>query len=147
MPGEASDAESEPGTGSEDDESESDSSISDAPDGGETCPVSRCCAETDDTRLDKLVAEIEVVTINTHVDVIKDTIRREKLPVSPGTRGKGGTARTNFIMINEVRSAVGISPLPVEALLHRRSKPDAKPEAPMGIPVEPPSPVVTAPTP
>ena len=43
LPGEASDAESEPGTGSEDDESESDQSISDLPDGGETCPASTPC--------------------------------------------------------------------------------------------------------
>ena len=42
LPGEASDAESKPGTGSESDESESES-ISDLPDGGETCPASTPC--------------------------------------------------------------------------------------------------------
>ena len=83
---------------------------------------------------DELIAEVEVLSPNTHVDIIRALIARNGLhyqgaPISPGTGGLNG--RTKFDMLQEVRQAVGAAPLPDSALRGKRSKPDV----PMGKPV------------
>ena len=80
--------------------------------------------------LTMLTEQIEGVTVNTHLDAIKSIIRTHNLPVSPATGGS--EARTKFVMINEMRELIGSSPLPVEALLHRRKRPDPVPPVLMG---------------
>ena len=83
-----------------------------------------------------LTKQIEGVTVNTHLDAIKDIIRTHNLPVSPATGGS--EARTKFEMINEMRDLIGSSPLPVEALLHRRKRPDPVPPVLAGLAVDKP---------
>ena len=72
-------------------------------------------------QLDVLTRSIESVDINTNIEVIRGIIRDSGLSVSPATGGS--EARTKFTMINEMRDIVGPEPLPVEALLRRRSRP------------------------
>ena len=89
-----------------------------------------------DGELGALMAEIEALSVNTHVDIIRATVRRHNLcyngvPISPGTGGRN--ARTKFDILQEVRHAVGAKPLPDSALRGKRSKPDV----PMGKPVHP----------
>ena len=85
------------------------------------------------TPLSVLTQSIESVDINTHIEVIRGIIRDNALPVSPATGGS--EARTKFEMINEMRDLIGSSPLPLEALLRRRSRVTPVPPAPMGIQV------------
>ena len=81
------------------------------------------------------MAEVEILTPNTHVDIIRALIKRNNLhycgaPISPGTGGLN--SRTKFKMLQEVRSAVGAAPLPDSAERTKRKKPDV----PMGKPVD-----------
>jgi hypothetical protein len=80
------------------------------------------------------MADVEALTPNAHVGVIRALIARHDLyyqgaPISPGTGDRNG--RTKFDMLQEVRHAVGADPLPDSALRARRAKPDV----PMGKPV------------
>ena len=104
------------------------------PDDSEGDPESE--PESDpDAWADELIAEVEVLSPNTHVDIIRALIARNGLhyrgaPISPGTGGLKG--RTKFDMLQEVRQAVGAAPLPDSALRGKRAKPDV----PMGKPVD-----------
>jgi len=91
-------------------------------------------AEDGHAALDELMADVEALTPNAHVGVIRALIARHDLyyqgaPISPGTGDRNG--RTKFDMLQEVRHAVGADPLPDSALRARRAKPDV----PMGKPV------------
>ena len=91
--------------------------------------------DPDGEALETLVAEVETLSANAHVDVIRALLSRHPrllyngAPISPGTGG--AKKRTKFDMLQELRHAVGADPLPDSALRDRRSKPDV----PMGKPV------------
>ena len=96
--------------------------------GSTPAPIMTSCS------LDELMADVEALTPNAHVGVIRALIARHDLyyrgaPISPGTGGRNG--RTKFDMLQEVRHAVGADPLPDSALRARRARPDV----PMGKPV------------
>ena len=86
--------------------------------------------------LDELVTEVESLTVEAPLVQLTNLIREHSLPVSPGIGGK--KARTKFQMLQDIRRAVGCSPL---------SSPDTATQPPMGIPVDPPSPSPPAPSP
>ena len=116
----------------EPEEADADDAVSSDPDSD---PESGSDTSADpDEFADELVAEVEVLSPNTHVDIIRALIARNNLhyrgaPISPGTGGL--KSRTKFDMLQEVRSAVGAAPLPESAMRKKKSKPDV----PMGKPV------------
>ena len=88
-----------------------------------------------DSQLGQLSAEIEGYTLNTHVDILRASIRRNNLtwngsPISPSTGGS--QRRTKYNILQEMRQAVGVAPLPSGAASTQRRRPDV----PMGTPVE-----------
>ena len=88
-----------------------------------------------DATMNDATVDVESLTINSHVDMIRTVIRRHQLciggnPVSPGTGGP--TGRTKFAMLQEARFAVGLERLPDSELRLRRARPDV----PMGTAVD-----------
>ena len=88
-----------------------------------------------DATMNDATVDVESLTINSHVDLIRTVIRRHQLciggnPVSPGTGGP--TGRTKFVMLQEARFAVGLERLPDSELRLRRTRPDV----PMGTSVD-----------
>ena len=88
-----------------------------------------------DATMNDATVDVESLTINSHVDMIRTVIRRHQLciggnPVSPGTGGP--TGRTKFAMLQEARFAVGLERLPDSELRLRRTRPDV----PMGAAVD-----------
>ena len=122
------DSESEPSTDS--DEGKTGTTSEEDPDSDSESEV-----PSSQAALDKLMSKVESFTVNTHVDVLRECIKSDRLmlngaPVSPGTGG-AVARRTKFQMLQEIRQSVGAPPLDSAALLDRHSRPDV----PMGEPV------------
>ena len=88
-----------------------------------------------DATMNDATVDVESLTVNSHVDMIRTVIRRHQLciggnPVSPGTGGP--TGRTKLAMLQEARFAVGLERLPDSELRLRRARPDV----PMGTAVD-----------